>query len=402
MLKKNKYSIDGIILMVLFITLTMAEMFYATSYVDEVVAIISMIYLAIMAIRNKTQKIDIKFFALIFVLVVIGLISNVNSNILKSKFYILVDVLSSIKCFAVFLGIKLYSSTKSVKEFSKMMLILVKVYVITITLMGIVSFFVNTGMYGGLRFGIPAYRFIFHHAHQYNTINFCAIYILLMNLKEKRTYIYVGLCLFDILISTKGPALIFVMIFILLSIYLRKRERIGLIIIIPIVVLGLLLGSYQVNTYLRNIDAPRYLLWKYSIVTANKYFPLGSGFGTYGSDIAAKQYSTLYIDYGFNERYGMNQKDTSFLNDSLWPMAIGQFGYFGFIIYITLFLMIFKLLTKVEDKIMRAFSYALMMQYLIHGIGSAILTSSTGVIGFFILGMILCQEKKDVIEIEKK
>lgn len=59
------------------------------------------------------------------------------------------------------------------------------------------------------------------------------------------------------------------------------------------------------------------------------YFPLGAGFGTFGSDVAATQYSPLYKKYGFNSIYGMRQGETYFLNDNYWPMVMGQFGFFG-------------------------------------------------------------------------
>lgn len=39
---------------------------------------------------------------------------------------------------------------------------------------------------------------------------------------------------------------------------------------------------------------------------------------------AARNYSRLYYQYGFNSLFGMNTRDGSFLSDTFWPMAIGQ------------------------------------------------------------------------------
>lgn len=86
---------------------------------------------------------------------------------------------------------------------------------------------------------------------------------------------------------------------------------------------------------------PRYLFFYYGGKTANTYFPFGSGFATFGSDQAARNYSRLYYQYGFNSLFGMNTKDGSFLSDTFWPMAIGQFGWIGSILYILIYVRIF-------------------------------------------------------------
>ena len=75
-------------------------------------------------------------------------------------------------------------------------------------------------------------------------------------------------------------------------------------------ILGLaccVIGSFQIRNYLINEKAPRHLFFKYSIITATEYFPLGSGFATFGSDMAAKKYSDLYVKYGFEPLHGMGR-----------------------------------------------------------------------------------------------
>ena len=155
-------------------------------------------------------------------------------------------------------------------------------------------------------------------------------------------------------------------------------------------VIVLLLGTFQIQTYLMNVNAPRYLFFYYGGKTANTYFPLGSGFATFGSDQAARNYSRLYYQYGFNSLFGMNTEDGSFLSDTFWPMAIGQFGWIGSILYILIYVRIFfsfKLMKLNSEQ--KAFLYAGYMQYIIHAIGSAILSASAGMIGAIALAAVM-------------
>ena len=82
----------------------------------------------------------------------------------------------------------------------------------------------------------------------------------------------------------------------------------------------------------------------------------------------------------------MNQKDGSFLSDTFWAMALGQFGWIGFILYIRIFNSIKKVKLNLEQ---RAFCYAAYAAQLIHAVGSAILSSSAGVISAIAIGMVL-------------
>ncbi|WP_140398057.1 hypothetical protein [Lachnoclostridium sp. An169] len=144
-----------------------------------------------------------------------------------------------------------------------------------------------------------------------------------------------------------------------------------------LVIVIVLIGSFQIQTYLMNENAPRYLFFYYGSVTANDYFPLGSGFATFGSDQAARQYSPLYYLYGFTRLFGMNPDDGSFLSDTFWAMALGQFGWIGFFLYCFVYLRIF-ISFKIQDNFSpdkKALLYSCFISYMIHAVGSAILSS---------------------------
>jgi hypothetical protein len=88
------------------------------------------------------------------------------------------------------------------------------------------------------------------------------------------------------------------------------------------------------------------MLLQNSFEVANDHFPLGSGFGTYGSNSSGIEYSPLYQKYGLNNIYGLTQSNPMFISDSFWPMILGQFGYFGLFIYLIIILNLFRIIQQ--------------------------------------------------------
>ncbi|TFV64675.1 hypothetical protein E4P41_00040 [Geodermatophilus sp. DF01-2] len=78
-------------------------------------------------------------------------------------------------------------------------------------------------------------------------------------------------------------------------------------------------------------DSARSALTEGGLTVAAQYFPLGAGFGRYGSSTAAEDYSPLYYSLGFPDRYGLGPGPDSgqFLNDSQWPAIYGEAGWLG-------------------------------------------------------------------------
>ncbi|HEX8519669.1 MAG TPA: hypothetical protein VF667_08755, partial [Pseudonocardia sp.] len=68
-----------------------------------------------------------------------------------------------------------------------------------------------------------------------------------------------------------------------------------------------------------------------SFKVATSHFPLGAGFGRFGSAIAATNYSPEYVELGYPYVWGLgrNKEDGRFLTDTEWPALIGETGFFG-------------------------------------------------------------------------
>ena len=70
---------------------------------------------------------------------------------------------------------------------------------------------------------------------------------------------------------------------------------------------------------------------------AQDYFPIGTGFGTYASSEAEKVFSPVYEIYNFEYllRFEKNRQWLGFLNDTFWPIIIGQTGAIGTAAYVS-------------------------------------------------------------------
>lgn len=64
-------------------------------------------------------------------------------------------------------------------------------------------------------------------------------------------------------------------------------------------------------------------------------FPLGVGFGRFGSFTASDNYSPIYTDLGYERIWGLGQGDMgNFLSDTFWPAPLAETGILGALCYL--------------------------------------------------------------------
>ena len=386
----KKYHSHTVLSILILILLIYFEMRGGRSYFDEGLSIICMFYVIILLLRNRLDSSDKISVLLLIAVIMIGLLSNVISKLSYNWFSVFVDVISETKFLWTLFAFKYYITSTVYCNMSKTLRSFSKWFCYLAGLFAILSQFVNLGMTENARYGIKSYKFIFPMSFQFLAVALVAIAMLsISNKKHKNNLCYAFLCS-GLILATKSSPLLFSVMFIFLLIYFQKRAQLKTRTIVFMIVIVLLLGTFQIQTYLMNENAPRYLFFYYGAKTANTYFPFGSGFATFGSDQAARNYSRLYYSYGFNNLFGMNPKDGSFLSDTFWPMAIGQFGWIGSVLYILIYIRIFLSFKKMKlNYEQKAFLYAGYMQYIIHAVGSAILSASAGLIGAIALGAVM-------------
>jgi hypothetical protein len=115
--------------------------------------------------------------------------------------------------------------------------------------------------------------------------------------------------------------------------FVRPSFVVGLLCVGPLAALILVpplvdLVGGDIELYVLQ-DSARSRLTEGGAAVAAQYFPLGAGFGAYGSSTAAQNYSRLYFELGFSERYGLSPDTGHFLNDTQWPAIYGEAGWIG-------------------------------------------------------------------------
>jgi hypothetical protein len=89
----------------------------------------------------------------------------------------------------------------------------------------------------------------------------------------------------------------------------------------------------------------RTVLYTDSAVVARDSFPLGAGFGRYGTHTAIAHYSPLYWELGFPHVYGLapgGGTNGDFASDTFWPGVLGETGLFGLIAFAGGLLAVFR------------------------------------------------------------
>lgn len=120
----------------------------------------------------------------------------------------------------------------------------------------------------------------------------------------------------------------------------RPVVRLGLLAV-PAVLLvaGPLAWAFVVadlSLYYGGGESARQLLTYGGLALAERDFPLGAGFGRYGSATAAEHYSPEYLALGFEYVWGLGRVEGwgAFLNDTQWPALLGETGWLGTACYV--------------------------------------------------------------------
>ncbi len=103
----------------------------------------------------------------------------------------------------------------------------------------------------------------------------------------------------------------------------------------------------------------RSLLTAGGLLIAAREFPLGVGFGRYGSAVAAEHYSPEYVRLGFEYIWGLGRADGwgAYLLDTQWPALLGETGWLGTLCYavgvLATFAVLLRRVTPDESRLTR-------------------------------------------------
>lgn len=198
-------------------------------------------------------------------------------------------------------------------------------------------------MWFDVRYGIRSFQFIFGHPEIMNMMVLSMMLLLLNNRSRNSKWIVV--CLLMITTSLRSKGLAFVAIAIMFLLSSRNQKKIGFVPIVLCAFAAVLIGWDQFEYYYGADSGARAEMTRASLAIASDFFPFGTGFATFGSNITSEvqYYSPLYVSYGLSNIYGLSlTTGTDFLSDTFWPAALAQFGWIGLIGYVVILVLLFK------------------------------------------------------------
>lgn len=138
-------------------------------------------------------------------------------------------------------------------------------------------------------------------------------------------------------------------------------------------------------------------LYKTSVDILKDFFPLGSGFASFGTLASGLYYSKIYSKYGLTSIEGLSQQDWFSVSDSYYP-SLAQFGIIGIILYLFFWgAILHKAFIKFREKgDIQLFALVLILVsfVFIENISDSFFTSNKGYYMMMFLGVLFGKKKK--------
>lgn len=351
------------ILVIMTFSLAVASMFMSIgvevmSYLDEMMELTLCIVIVIAIAKKRYTSNEYIIIFLSSILFSIGILGNVLYKYQTNISQILIDVIATFKGIIYFLGIRglNINGIRSKRVITRLYNVFLTL-VIIIFPFAVINLFFDIGMSHESVYGIRGFTFLYSAEGNFSLIFYVIVTCLVCNIAVKGQFRgkLIGQSIIIMLLwasSLRSRAIGFaILFFVMCYVFIRQKDsvkkRIHIWKLIPIGLLLLWIANDKIVYYfVENKTTARYNLLYYGLVTLKRFFPIGSGFGTYGSAVAADHYSPLYIEYGFERIHGLSFNNRKFANDGLWGEIFGQFGFIGTIIFMLVFYLIFRSVYK--------------------------------------------------------
>lgn len=355
MVEKSKNKIASyiyIIILFLLIFQNFLQMYIKIfQYYDEILAVIGILAVIFDFIKTKgkIKKTNLIILVCMLVISIIGFYAVINNKYQELQ-YAAIDWILVMKFFMAYFLSQIYTKYFEISEYSNKIYKSIKVIIIILSIFTVANYAFK--LYPSeVRYGIMANKLFYEHPTYLAAVSIALIANLVL-FSKKGIKRYIVLCLIILASTMRIKAIVAAVITLIIIIYISKTsKKISILKLGIIGLIALLLAWPQIKFYFfETEESARKWMTEVSIEIANDNFPIGTGFGTFGSFISGEHYSPLYEMYGLNKIYGLKEGETFFLSDNFWPMIIGQFGYIGTIIYLLALAMIFTKMQKEFDK----------------------------------------------------
>ena len=398
---KTNFLIISLVYIGVFWSWLQYSVFALFSYWDELLAVLSILFIILNVdwceIRKPNKNSIIPYH---IAFIVVGLISNFLWKLtdLKTAF---IDAFINLKFILVLYGIACIFKKYDLKKYT----MTIKTHVQIISLLFFVLLVIDKIFHiypvYERRFGIDSEQLFFAHP-TFAAAAYCfliAIYIFSLSDKVDWKDKSVILLLVILTCLTQRYKAIGAMILLIMLYFLTKYKGLGKIkyVYIGLGVLAIfLIARKNIYFYFFSPNAilyPRGAMLNTAFKIGKDYFPLGTGFGTFGSYLSGTNYSKVYSLYGIDQVYGMTIDNIQAISDNYWPMILGQTGFLGLILQIIVWKNLFKRFNNFKRVPLYYLSSMFSLLFLLVSSTSESATvNPIGVAMAIALGLILSQE----------
>lgn len=325
-------------------------------YYDEIISLcFFVIYLIKKLMGRRNNWKDFKFVGLLIFLAIIGIIGNFRSEVGQETYAIIQDIVSNFKLIVFAYSVRnLNFSEKEKCLISDRIAFIIRGIFIVMFITSILSLFLDIGMSAGIRYALKSYTFIFQNPAVLNTYFYMYFVLYSITLYKngklrKWSNLYTIMGLIPWVLTLRSRAFAFAFIYFVLYFYfvfIRKsgiKTKLRCYYFVIFGIIAVLIGWDAIETYfISNDQTARYQLLKTSFGIAREYFPIGSGFGTFGTEASKAFYSRLYYRYNLVNIYGLSNSFGSYITDQYWFGILAQFGYVGAVMYALIIYKMYK------------------------------------------------------------
>lgn len=188
-----------------------------------------------------------------------------------------------------------------------------------------------------VRYGISsAVLFYAHPSFFAGALAFLVVLLLGTYEKKNISYIAMALLMMAFTLRSKAIASATAGAFLFcLAVILKRQIKVWHLAVLGsvCVLIGLpLIWYYYFSVGLSSV---RTWLTVCSVWIIRDYFPIGTGFGTFASSEAARNFSPVYLLYDMEKYMLVSDNWRGFLSDTFWPIIFGQTGIIGTCAFLT-------------------------------------------------------------------
>ncbi len=362
-------------------------------YFDEIITL-SIIFLSSIKLFNKKLNIStVEMKSIIFFLlfIFIGVLGSIVHRIQPYSIAVFKDIFAISKFIICYIGTLTLSNGIDKEKILNGVYKHAKFFISVFFVFGVINSFTYIGMGNDIRHGIRSYQFLYIHPTFLVATTIIIICVLIAKgEKENKFFILQGLIV--LVLTFRSKAIMFILCYFIATWFKRFIEKFKIKYIVYILLIGIVVFKDKILYYTHyGLSSARTALYIIGYRLAVKYFPLGSGFGTFASSISGKYYSPIYKIYNISDVIGLRPGKTNYIADTFWPYIYGQFGIIGFILFVMVIICIVESLRERYSynysKIKAAM--LLFLYVLIASTAEAVFTNTTSVEVFIVLAIFL-------------